>query len=202
MIVELKKIREMTMEKPVHVKIISQHFSTFVSYGILSDLCVDGFIKRKLSQGMVFYSWNFNVKLTPNDYDYLFAKSIKRRKKYHSNSKEKVSVVSEKEQNEIIFNQSEVNAPIEKIGGLIQEVNSNANPKIQELEDLVIAKEKEISALKETILQKEETIKELILKLNKPQENRQSSFRSVVKKSEQKQVKYLKLFGIKIYEKN
>lgn len=206
MILEIKRLREFTTEKPVHTTVILKEFRMLSNYGVIRELCDENFMKKKIASGLVFYSWNFDTKLTLNDFDYFFAKAIKQRASYYKSTNKVELKNNTKEQSEIDFLEQKKSEIISEKETFIPNVNIVSNEiKIKELEELCENKSKEIKNLQEQLYQKSETIKELICSLNEPQPTINNDKKRVVSKNtndKNKPTKYLKIFGIKIYEKN
>ena len=247
MILEIKKIRELTMEKKQPSDELLKKFRTLQSYGIFREMCNEGFLKREVLQGRTFYYWNFDRKLIPNDYDYFYAKSLKKRSSYYK--KKEVKNEFEKEQNKINFdkvymfpelkkenveeeiNQEEISSETPSVSRLVRISNDELDKLKQEAiladffknEILKIKREltSENSKLKNTIdinnleiedlkninIENKNIISQLKKDINSLTKRNNPSIPSLDTFNENlsnktTNTKYLKIFGIKIYEKN
>ena len=51
MITEIKKIKELTAKNPISSSYFQENYKTLCSYGVISELCKENFIKKQKLQG-------------------------------------------------------------------------------------------------------------------------------------------------------
>lgn len=255
LIKNINRLRDETILRKVNNVYIVKNHATLYHYNVISQLKKLGYLKVTSVRGAYFYKWNFDSKVSKEDIDIIFEKSLARRNeivnraKYNREKRTSISIedsIPQKLEPIIEFKDEEtVLEPLikvneeEKATPEIRFDIKSKNNKISSVNIIVNTETKKVSKSKNILLHKKfknwtneerdkylsivlteeelriskyeiENIKRLFyeenqIELQNEVENLKKELEKNTNNSElnqNKPAKYLKLFGIKIYEKN
>jgi hypothetical protein len=215
MISDIKNLRELLSEKELPSPFFYNNFTTLRYYGVMRELCQEGFIIKIISNRKVFYQLNWELTPTANDYDYFYAKALRQRNAYTNKKRliKEAKVIEEKKQTkinlgyeELVMHRKNITENLSEPCFMPYELSldtelSKSNEKVLELESSLKGYIQNIAFLNNEILVREEKIKELESQLKNVPTKVHHDSEIIEKNIEARQTKYLKILGIKIYEK-